>query len=521
MGCVRKMGAARCASAAVALAALCLLAACGGGGGGGGVALPLSALPSPTPAASGGDPIVKSSSVAGQCASPRIGVDPDTGAAFPDGMGSLAIEKSWVRAWIAETYLWYAEVPNDLRAADYATPIAYFDVLKTPNLTASGKRKDRFHFVVDTLGYREQSQAGSEVGYGLELAFLSVAPPRDIRVAFTEPASPAAQAAIDRGLKLVEIDGIDVVAGADVAALNAALAPASINQTHSFKLQAGDGSVRSVSLTSARITRAPVQNVKTIDSPTGPVGYLLFNDHLATAEGPLIWAMNTLKAAAVSDLVIDMRYNGGGLLDVASELAFMVATPEATFGNVFEQLRFNDQNPFGQKGNQVNLPFYPTSRGYSASAGDPLPQLGLLRVTVLAGPDTCSASESVVNGLRGVGITVNLVGAGTCGKPYGFFPQDNCGTTYFAIQFQGVNQQGFGDYGDGFAPTCAVADDFGHALGDPAEARLAAALTLRSTGACPAATTNKAELALGKAEAAGTRYLVRPPLRENRIVPRL
>ena len=157
---------------------------------------------------------------------------------------------------------------------------------------------------------------------------------------------------------------------------------------------------------------------------------------------------------------------------------------------------------------------------YTTTAGDPLPQLGLSRVTVLAGPDTCSASESVVNGLRGVGITVNLVGAGTCGKPYGFFPQDNCGTTYFAIQFQGVNQQGFGDYGDGFAPTCAVADDFDHALGDPAEARLAAALTLRSTGACPAAPMSKSAQALAKAEAAGIGYLLRPPTRESRILTR-
>jgi carboxyl-terminal processing protease len=86
------------------------------------------------------------------------------------------------------------------------------------------------------------------------------------------------------------------------------------------------------------------------------------------------------------------------------------------------------------------------------------------------------------------------VGATTCGKPYGFRPQDNCGTTYFAIQFRGVNQQGFGDYGDGFTPGgtgpggvpgCLVpADDFGHALGDPAEARLAAALRWRDTGGC-------------------------------------
>ena len=94
----------------------------------------------------------------------------------------------------------------------------------------------------------------------------------------------------------------------------------------------------------------------------------------------------------------------------------------------------------------------------------------------------CSASESVVNSLRGVGVAVNLIGDTTCGKPYGFYPEDNCGTTYFAIQFQGVNAQNFGDYSDGFSPSssvsaagasvpgCSVADDFGHALGDPATA---------------------------------------------------
>lgn len=515
----RKMGAGRRAMGAAALAVAALLGACGGGGGGG-ATLPPAALSAPTPAAPGDDPIVASASVAGQCAAPRFGVDPDTGAAFPDRSGSLATEKRWVRAWIDETYLWFAEVPATLAAADYTTPIAYFGVLKTPNLTASGKPRDRFHFTADTADYRALSQSGVEVGYGLELAFLSAAPPRDIRVAFAEPGSPAAQATIERGLKLVEIDGIDVVAGADVGGLNAGLRPAREGETHSFRLQAADGSRRLVSLTSARISRTPVQSVQAIRTASGPVGYLLFNDHLATAESQLIAAVDQLKAASISDLVIDMRYNGGGLLDVASELAYMVGTPGATSGTVFERLQFNSKNPFRLALQQTIIPFHATTRGLSTAAGQPLPQLGLSRVTVLTGPDTCSASESLVNSLRGVGIVVNLVGGATCGKPYGFYPQDNCGTTYFAIQFQGVNQQGFGDYGDGFAPTCAVADDFGHALGDPAEARLAAALTLRSTGACPAAAASKAEVALGKAEAAGIPYLVRSPLRENRIVAR-
>lgn len=504
------------AAALAMLAAAAVLAGCGGGGGGGGA--PLAMAPT---AASGGEAIVASSSVAGQCAAPRTGVDPDTGAAFPDQPGTLASEKRWVRGWIDETYLWFDEVPATLAASDYATPITYFSVLKTPGLTAAGRAKDRFHFTQDTAAYRALSRNGVGVGYGAELAFLSAAPPRDVRVAYTEPGSPAAQAAIVRGTRLLEIDGVDVVSGTDTATLNAGLAPAREGEAHNFKLRAPDGSERTLTLTAARITRTPVQNVKTIATASGPVGYLLFNDHLATAEAPLVAAVNQLKSDGITDLVIDMRYNGGGLLDIASELAAMVSSGAATTGAVFERLQFNNKNPFNLSPAQATLPFHANSRGFSVPAGQALPRLGLSRVTVLAGPDTCSASESVVNSLRGIGVTVNLVGGTTCGKPYGFFPQDNCGTTYFAIQFQGVNQQGFGDYSDGFAPSCVVPDDFGHALGDPAEARLAAALALRSGGACPApVSSNKEEMALRKSEAAGQPYLVRSPARESRLLAR-
>jgi hypothetical protein len=98
-----------------------------------------------------------------------------------------------------------------------------------------------------------------------------------------------------------------------------------------------------------------------------------------------------------------------------------------------------------------------------------------------------------------VDVNVIQIGSTTCGKPYGFYPKDNCGTTYFTIQFLGVNAKGFGDYTDGFSPAnatsnigtvipgCSVRDDFTAALGNPAEARLAAALNHIQTGACPAA----------------------------------
>ena len=100
--------------------------------------------------------------------------------------------------------------------------------------------------------------------------------------------------------------------------------------------------------------------------------------------------------------------------------------------------------------------------------------------------------------MRGVDVDVVLIGGTTCGKPYGFYPADNCGQTYFSVQFKGVNEKGFGDYADGFAavnassafpvkiPGCSVADDFDRELGVASEGMLAAALAYRASGTCPA-----------------------------------
>jgi len=164
-----------------------------------------------------------------------------------------------------------------------------------------------------------------------------------------------------------------------------------------------------------------------------------------------------------------------------------------------------------------------------------LPSLNLNRVYIITGPGTCSASESIINSLRGVNVDVYLIGSTTCGKPYGFYPADNCGTTYFSIQFRGENAANFGDYSDGFSPAnqasnrgtsvpgCSVFDDFANPLGDADEARIAAALALRASNnqTCPVASgfseprLAKASFALeGKVGLAVTK----PATRSNRIV---
>src|SRR5690606_29308167 len=123
---------------------------------------------------------------------------------------------------------------------------------------------------------------------------------------------------------------------------------------------------------------------------------------------------------------------------------YMIGNTTLTNGRTFERLVFNDKHPTNDPitGRPLEpMPFLSTALGLSAPEGMPLPTLNLDRVYVITGNNTCSASESIINGLRGVGVSVYQIGSTTCGKPYGFYPQDNCGTTYFSIQFEGRNAQ--------------------------------------------------------------------------------
>jgi hypothetical protein len=277
------------------------------------------------------------------------------------------------------------------------------------------------------------------------------------------------------------------------------------------------------------VTKTPVPVSSVVQTPAGKVGYLLFNDHILTAEDALVSAIEQMRVANVGDLVLDLRYNGGGYLFLASQLAYMIAGPSRSLGQTFEKIQFNDKHtsidPVTKQA-LTPVPFLSTTR-----AGAPLPALNLARVYVLTGGTTCSASESIINGLRGVGVQVVQIGSTTCGKPYGFYPEDNCGTTYFTIQFKGVNAAGEGDYSDGFSPSnspgirgvslpgCSVADDFSYALGDQNERLFKTALEQRQGLTCPTPSGSKPSFtkpfngAVGEEEGA---VVVKSPLLMNR-----
>ncbi|SDJ91424.1 S41 family peptidase [Microbulbifer yueqingensis] len=507
------------------------LAACGGGGGGDN-----SPSPDPSPVSGSGDDtgwvegnFLPSDTFVNRCAAPR------SGATYPDVQGSALDEKNWLRSWSHELYLWYDEI-EDLDPADYAVQ-DYFDLLVTNELTDSGARKDNFHFSMPTAEWVAQSESGVFLGYGLQWALLATRPPRHVVIAYTE--QPGQPAGAERGARVLEVDGVDLVYADDEASiniLNDGLFPETAGEEHEFKLEYVDGSVQTVTFTSGAYASDPVQFEKVVDGAMGrKVGYLLFNDHIAVAEKQLVDAVNKFNAAGIDELVLDLRYNGGGLLAMASQLAYMIAGEVRTEGRTFEQMVFNDKYPAinpvtGQP--LTPMPFIDiTGSGGELPQGQPLPSLApeLNRVFVLTGGATCSASEAIINGLRGVDVEVIQVGGKTCGKPYGFYPTDNCGTTYFSIQFKGVNDKGFGEYSDGFVPGgsgsagvtgCQVEDDFDHQLGDPVEGQLATALEYIETGSCP---SPEAAAYFGTNES-GTRLqgsgqsVFKSMWRENRII---
>ena len=433
------------------------------------------------------------------CGTPRTSTTSET---FPDMQGSFEDEGYWLRSWSNDTYLWYDEIQDrdpGLYASSAAGVTEYFDLLKTEATTPSGNPKDRFHFTSDTAEYVARMQQGITFGYGAAYKLISSSAPRELVIVLVNENSPAADAGLQRGARIVTVDGVDLINGSDTDTLNAGLWPNQINEDHNFEvLDPGATERRTIAMTSAQIDTDAVPETRIIDTDSGKVGYLLFTDHILTAEQKLVDAVTQMRNANVTDLVLDLRYNQGGFLYLANQMSYMIAGSGVS-GQTFSSLQFNQKNPGVNPvtGGAVSADaFLTTTTENAAPAGAALPTLELPqpRVFVLTTSSTCSASEAIINGLRGVDVEVIQFGSTTCGKPYGFYPQDNCGTTYFTTQFRSINADGFGDYPDGFSPAnstestvgvtlpgCQTVDDY-TPLGEPTEPMLAAALAYRENG---------------------------------------
>ena len=379
---------------------------------------------------------------------------------------SIADQRIWLKAFMADQYFWSA----NLAAGDESSTSlnSYFQSL----LFTSA---DRYSFSQSTAKFTQFFADGTRTGYGYSLAF-SDATQTVLQVRFVEPLSPVGIAGLKRGDTIVSIDDYSPlqITGGSLANVDVE----GISRT--FTIKDTSGSVRTFTAISANYLLKPVVASNILTTPNGvKVGYLAYQEFINSSASELGKAFNDFRAAGVTELIVDLRYNGGGSVTTARNLASMMGGAGLD-GKIFAGLRFNAKN----SASNFNYAFTSSSATLPA-----LPLEGLSRVFIIASSATASASELIINSLKPF-RNVITIGSTTFGKPYGFLPRDACGTTYNAVNFDSVNALGVGGYTSGLAATCAVTDDLSKQLGDPAERRTAAALSYIQTGACPAVASN-------------------------------
>ena len=397
-------------------------------------------------------------------------------------------QKNWVRSWVNENYLFYRDAP--LTSID---PNIYTNTVENLFLdyTVRGvPSKDRFSFVLSQADADAVFQSGTATSVGFTLK-------RDsnnvginggiIRIAYVDPNGPAAAAGFKRGMVLATVDGVATSNSIPQAKFDQLFNSAAGTSSVVGVQDTVGGTVHTLTVASANFATSPLIVDKVL--PDATTAYLAYNS-FATPVGELQLAdaFKRFAAAGVTELVVDLRYNGGGFLDIAAELGYMVAGQAQSIGKVFETFAYNDKRSV----DNFTVVFASTIAGFfgnRARAGEPLSALNLRRVSVLTSGSTCSASEAFISGLRGIDIDVVLVGGTTCGKPYGFTQADNCTQAFFGLEFEGHNNKGVATPVSGIPATCAATDDLDHSLGDPAERMLAAALSYRLAGSCPAVAT--------------------------------
>ncbi len=392
------------------------------------------------------------------------------------GSCSVAEHKAWLGDYMNEWYFWYRISPQP-NASAYADVQSYFDALLYTGGTAPFPN-DRYSGSQTTESFNRFFGDGASLGYGVSVAGLELARNGSLPliVRYVEPLSPAAAQNIQRGDRVMQINGQDV-ATLITADDFSALSPQQAGDTLGLVLRR-NGVERSVNMRAEVFNLTPVTGTTVVTTATGRrLGYVSVKDMISQALAPLETAFSRFRAEGVQDVVLDLRYNGGGLVSTGATLASYVAGTRGN-GLNYASLLFNDK-----RANTNN-----TSYRFTAQSS----ALGLPRVFVLMGRRTCSASEQIINGLRGAGVDVVAICEASCGKPVGFLPTPACGRTYSVVNFESVNQRNEGRYFDGFAPTCAVAEDFSAPQGGNTDPLLNAARLHADTGVCPAGSAGRA-----------------------------
>jgi carboxyl-terminal processing protease len=332
------------------------------------------------------------------------------------------------------------------------------------------------------------------------------------------PNSPAAKAGITRGAIINKVNGKAIGTNYPSEYLVVYNLVEEDPTTATISGVKADGTpFTDVVLTKTKYTTSPVFATKTFTAGTKKIGYLAFSQFSnleKNARADLDAAFSKFAKDGVSDLIIDLRYNGGGFVNTAEYMINLMAPASAT-GTMFTEY-YNETMQKGEATILENQPLLDENDKIQYSDGKIVTYADIdfsveentilfskqgnltnvANVVFLVTGNTASASELVINSLK-PHLNVKLVGRQTYGKPVGFFPikLEKKYDVYMSM-FESKNSLGKSDYYAGFTPdlvdrnTSELYDDATHDFGDSSESYTKAAIGLLAPGATVTTTAN-------------------------------
>lgn len=357
----------------------------------------------------------------------------------------------WV--YMQDVYLWYDKLPATFNARSYSDPESEIDALR------AYQTLDRWSFVEKAGDFNSYFSDGETKDFGFWIKYDSN---NDLRVRYVYAQSPAGKAGVERGWKLTFINGQGIASISDDALISAFYDATSTT----FGFQKVDGSSVTVPLATATYTLNTVLFNKTYDVAGKKVGYLVFNSFTGTpSQNELKAVLSNFESAGVNELIVDLRYNGGGDVNTQTMLANALAPTSVTRSSVMFSYQHNNK-----------LSDWDETIKFSKTGS-----LNLSRIFFITTSSSASASELLINNLKPY-LDVKLIGKATHGKPVGMYGFEVMDYVIAPIAFKTVNAKNVGDYYSGLAVDASVADGLDKNWGDPLENCLAAALGYIQTG---------------------------------------
>jgi C-terminal processing protease CtpA/Prc len=366
---------------------------------------------------------------------------------------SLFFQKLAVNNYMHDIYYWNNSLP-ELELSNYPDPESLLEAMRYS--------KDEWSAIVQKDIFDAYMNDSTYVGLGLYIGFDINS---DLRISFVYPDSPADIHGLTRGDIILESNNIP--SDQIESQIDSAFGEDAPGEVVNLKVQKSDDSIVNLSIEKEALTITTVLYSTILDVNEESVGYLVFNDFIISASEDLKPVFNHFKENNISELILDLRYNSGGSLEVAKELASLIGG-SSVVDKTFCKVQYNENR------SEMNKTYQFVQMENS---------LDIERLFVITTRASVSASEALINCLEPY-MDVVVIGTPTSGKPVGMNPLAICDKYLFPITFEVFNAQDEGGYFDGIPVDCYTMDDLSRPFGDREEYSLSEALYFIENNHC-------------------------------------